>query len=276
MRVQLTVNAEKLKNTARLPFQLADPYAVVTISGGPLEGTELGRTETIQNTLNPTWTKILFADVDTAVFMPFRVSVYDDNDSRKDTLMAEANFEMTSVCQSPGNAQFEDVDGKNGRIYVNVEESVRGDAVGTFTFHMRGLDIKNVESGPLGLGRSDPFYEIAKKNADHDKGIVRWNTVYRSPTILNNLNPFFDLHVMSLEELCYCDLDWPLRITIFDWQGNGKHRIIGMIETTVRNLQERISVHGNADREHAYELFKENRTTKRGLVVILKANVNLD
>lgn len=151
MRVQLTVNAEKLKNTARLPFQMADPYAIVTISGGPFEGTEVGRTETIQNTLNPTWTKILFADLNTAVFMPFRVSVYDDNATQKDELMAEANFEMTEVYQSPGNTQFEDVDGK-GRIYVNVEESVRGNAVGTFTFHMRGLDIKNVESGPLGLG----------------------------------------------------------------------------------------------------------------------------
>jgi Ca2+-dependent lipid-binding protein len=234
----------------------------------------VGRTEAIQNTLSPTWTKILFADVDTAVFMPFRVSVYDDNAARKDMLMAEANFEMTEVYQSPGNTQFEDVDG-NGRIYVNVEESVRGDAVGTFTFHMRGLDIKNVESGPLGLGRSDPFYEIAKKNADHDKGIVRWNTIYRSPTILNNLNPFFEQHDMSLEELCYCDLDWPLRITILDWQANGKHRIIGMFETTVRDLRKRISVHGNADREKAYELFKENRTTKRGLVVILKADLKL-
>lgn len=81
---------------------------------------------------------------------------------------------------------------------------------------------------------------------------------------------------MSLEELCYCDLDWPLRITILDWQGNGKHRIIGTFETTVRNLVERISVHGNADRENAYELFKENRTTKRGLVVILKAHIKLD
>ena len=151
MRVQLTLSAEKLKNTARLPFQIADPYAIVTISGGPSEGTEVGRTETIQNTLNPTWTKTLFADMNTAVFMPFRVSVYDDNAARKDELMAEANFEMTEVYRSPGNNQCEDVDG-NGRIYVSVEESIRGDAVGTFTFHIRGLDIKNVESGPLGLG----------------------------------------------------------------------------------------------------------------------------
>lgn len=46
--------------------------------------------------------------------------------------------------------------------------------MGDFTLHLRGLDIKNVEAGPLGLGRSDPFYEVLRKNADHAAGIVRW------------------------------------------------------------------------------------------------------
>jgi hypothetical protein len=210
--------------------------------------------------------------VDPGVFMPFKVSVYDENVNREDKLMAEATFEMTQVYESPGNTQFEQVDG-NGKIHVNVEKSIRGTAFGTFSFQMRGLDIKNVESGPLGLGRSDPFYEIAKKNVDLDKGIVRWNTIYRSPKILNNLNPFFNAHDMSLEELCYCDLEWPLRITVLDWEPNGKHRIIGMFETTVIILQERISVHGNADRENGFVLYKENHDTKRGLVVILKAEL---
>ena len=85
----------------------------------------------------------MFADIDPGVYMPFRVSVYDDNENRQDKLMAEANFEMTEVYESPGNTQFEDV-GNNAKIYVNVEQSVRGSSLGTFTFHMRGLDIKNV------------------------------------------------------------------------------------------------------------------------------------
>jgi hypothetical protein len=55
-----------------------------------------------------------------------------------------------------------------------MEESVKGDDVGRFAFQLRGLDIKNVEAGFLGLGRTDPFYEIAKKNADHAAGLVRW------------------------------------------------------------------------------------------------------
>lgn len=38
----------------------------------------------------------------------------------------------------------------------------------------RGLDVKNVEPGLLALGRSDPFFELAKKDADYGAGVVRW------------------------------------------------------------------------------------------------------
>jgi hypothetical protein len=55
-----------------------------------------------------------------------------------------------------------------------VEESQKGESKGRMTLHLRGLDIKNVEPGLLGLGRSDPFFEISKKNADHAAGVVRW------------------------------------------------------------------------------------------------------
>jgi hypothetical protein len=55
-----------------------------------------------------------------------------------------------------------------------MEESVKGTDTGFFTLHLRGLDIENVEPGLFGLGRSDPFFEIAKKDADHTAGVVRW------------------------------------------------------------------------------------------------------
>lgn len=161
--------------------------------------------------------------------MPFRVTIFDENDNRKGMLMAEAAFEMTAVCQSPGNTQTQEEVNGNGIISVNVEKSIQGSAHGTFIFQMRGLNIKNVESGPLGLGRSDPFYVISKKNADHEKGIVRWSPVYRSERIDDNLNPFFSQHTMTLEALCYCNLDWPLRITILDWERNHKHKVIGQV-----------------------------------------------
>lgn len=57
---------------------------------------------------------------------------------------------------------------------MSVEESLKGDSSGTCTLHLRGLDIMNVEPGIMGLGRSDPFFVIARKNADYAAGVVRW------------------------------------------------------------------------------------------------------
>jgi hypothetical protein len=60
------------------------------------------------------------------------------------------------------------------RVFANLQESIQGTAQGYIRLHLRGLDIKNVEPGLLGLGRSDPFFEIAKKNSDVATGIVAW------------------------------------------------------------------------------------------------------
>ena len=138
----------------------------------------------------------------------------------------------------------------------------------------RGLDIKNVEPGLLGLGRSDPFVELSKKNADHVAGVVRWNVVHRSDHIKDHLNPFWSSFVVGLEQLCYNDLSWPIRVVVKDWQANGKHRVIGQFETTPQTLMSRVAVKGNADREMAFEIFKESlgaSAKSQGLICVLKA-----
>jgi hypothetical protein len=62
----------------------------------------------------------------------------------------------------------------HSRIRASMEQSQQGDDFGIATLRLRGLDLKNVEPGLLGLGRSDPFFEVARKNADHAAGLVRW------------------------------------------------------------------------------------------------------
>ena len=147
---------------------------------------------------------------------------------------------------------------------------------GHVELHLRGLDIKNVEPGLFGLGRSDPFFEISKKDSDPAIGHSKWNVVYRSEHIMDNLNPFWKPTLIGLEELCYGDLDWPLKITIWDYNANGKHDRIGKFETTVKGLQERVCVKGNADRDQAILLTVEGKSKTYGLVCVLTAKVVLD
>lgn len=100
--------------------------------------------------------------------------------------------------------------------------------------------------------------------------------MYRSETINDNLNPYWEKHQLSLEELCYGDLDWPLRISILDWQKKGKHRVIGMIDTDIATLQRHICLRGTADRTNAMPLSKEGKDTTKGLLIVLQFDVELD
>lgn len=133
--------------------------------------------------------------------------------------------------------------------------------------------MKNVEPGLFGLGRSDPFFEVAKKEADYDVGQVHWNVVYRSKRIKNNLNPYWAPCRIRLEELCYGNLDWPLKISVFDHNENGRHLLIGEFETTIAELCSQTAVRGNADRDRAIPLNRENKFKTYGLLCVLKAVV---
>jgi hypothetical protein len=82
---------------------------------------------------------------------------------------------------------------------------------------------------------------------------------------------------MSLEELCYGDINWPIRVTVYDYNASGRHREIGMFETSIHEMShQRVAVRGNADREAAFEISKEDRGTTRGLIVVLKAEIQLE
>jgi C2 domain len=159
-------------------------------------------------------------------------------------------------------------------LYCHIEKSVQGPSRGHVRLQFRGLDMKNVEPGLFGLGRSDPFFEVAKKDADYAVAQVKWNTVYRSEHIDDNLNPYWQPTDIGLEELCYGDLEWPLKVSVFDHEKNGKHRLIGEFETSVTDLQTRKAVRGNADREQAILLSVEEKFKTYGLLCVLKAEVS--
>ena len=62
-RYQLSLEAENLPRRVFFGcMRNPNPYAVVKVSGGPHEGTVVGRTEPIPATLQPDWTECLFVD----------------------------------------------------------------------------------------------------------------------------------------------------------------------------------------------------------------------
>jgi hypothetical protein len=163
----------------------------------------------IQLTSHTTHCQLLCTTLDASIYMPLRISIWDDRGPNfDDALIAEVTFEAIEIYQSVGHIKSETL--PNGAVYVTesvmcvmsstvrrtccflttnsairsgyslyaiLEESIKGDALGTAQMHLRALDMKNVEPGLLGLGRTDPFFEISKKNADYAAGVVVWYDV---------------------------------------------------------------------------------------------------
>lgn len=271
-RYQISLKANGL---SRGFFRRPCPFAEVRFVDGPRKGERLGRTETIEGSTNPDFVKLIFIEVDDHVIHRLEVKLYDFQVHGQNELLGEVTFEPVLVFRSQGHTQTMSLGSGKSSITVSVVES-NPSQQGMVKLHLRGLDIRNVEPGLLGLGRSDPFYEIGKKDSDQKTGKVRHDVVYRSEHIKNHLNPFWNEWEISLEELCNGDLNHPLEIKVFDHNRNGRHDEIGRCETTLAHMVEYIAVQGNADRINALELYQEGDPTDvRGLICVLVAKVEL-
>lgn len=270
-RYQLSLKAHNLK---RGFFRRPSPYAELHFDDGPRKGQKIGRTERLDGTVDPDFVRILFFDVDPATITHVKISLYDDYGPSNDRLLIGAVvIEPTEVFQSQGHTQVLSLESGKATISVSVNESNPRQR-GTLKMHLRGLDIRNVEPGLLGLGRSDPFFEISKKDADHSSGQVRWNVVYRSEHKPDHLNPLWKEFDIDLEALCNGDLNYPMRIEVHDHNKSGRHTKIGACETTVANMIENIAVKGNADRDKAFELYREgDPEDAHGQICVLKAEI---
>jgi hypothetical protein len=95
--------------------------------------------------------------------------------------------------------------------------------------HLRGQKIE-----APGSRTANPFYELFRK-VDRPTGAV-WESVYRSNTIKNNINPLWNEVNLNLEAACNGDLDRAIKIVLWDHKRSGKHKYMGECETTVGGL----------------------------------------
>jgi hypothetical protein len=156
------------------------------------------------------------------------ISIFHEQRKGEGQLLGTATFEVSAMLGAKGNTKAKLIPKNGGVIYARVDKF---ESSGTFTFKLSGSNLKNVEGM---FSKSDPFYEISRKDAG-EKG-MEWNIVYRSNHIMNNLNPAWNEDTMELSDLCLGDLDTPLLISVFDFEKSGKHVPMGKAETTVNGL----------------------------------------
>jgi hypothetical protein len=201
--------------------------------------------------------------------------------SDTDPKMGEVDIEIGNILQQQSNNNGQETEIKlqqqgSGSIFIHVAKSIQGQTAGILDCQIRGLDIKNIESGLLGLGAVDPYYVISKKYNDVTSGSSRWYVVYRSEHIHNIINPYWKGFKLDLERFCNNDLNKEIKIAIYDQEDYGSDRWLGEVETTLAEMLESVAKRGNADRESALRAVAvedDGKDDLRALLVILRADV---
>lgn len=236
MHLQLSIWAEDLPSVST--FGTPSPFAVVTVlhKEEGVKPTILGKTEVIDKTNSPDWTKILLLqDFELGKQTHLVVSIYDATNG-KNHPMGSTILEVGSVLGAKGHIVAKEL--KAGGILVaHVEESTGS---GMLHFRLRGFKFTNTE-GMGFLNKSDPFFELQRLRKSTKSGARVWDCVFRSNAVQDNLSPVWSESYLELAVLCGGNRQQKCRLAVYDYDKNGKHDPMGDVQFTVDELLESVT-----------------------------------
>ncbi|AQK85070.1 Protein BONZAI 3 [Zea mays] len=225
--IELSFSASKLRNTDS--FSKSDPMLVVyTNIKGKLE--EIGRTEVILNSLEPSWITKVTMSYQFEIVQP--LMIYDVDTKYHNTpvkIVTKFNRSLTL------NLQSDCGHGLHGTMTVHAEESDSSRMAVEMTLRCVNLENKDVFS------KSDPFLRISK--LVETAGPI---PICKTEVVPDNLNPVW--RPITLTSQQYGSKaskfyrydgtsDNPLLVECFDFNSSGDHELIGAFQTTITQLE---------------------------------------
>jgi len=191
---------------------------------------EIGRTEMIKDTLNPSWEKKFIVNYSFEERQVVKFEIYDwDVESKilshHDFLGRTETTLGSIVSSSEYVAVLRDVNKSGSKIYVFAEELKTSKEVIRMQLRAEKLDKKDF------FGKSDPFFVLSKATGQ------KFSVVKRSEVIMKNLSPTWAPFEISAKLLCNGDHTRPLKFDVYDWDSDGTHDYIGSFTTTLEKLE---------------------------------------
>ncbi|XP_061884951.1 copine-4 [Entelurus aequoreus] len=197
---------------------------------------EVDRTEVMRSCVNPSYSKVFTLDFYFEEVQRLRFELYDINSNYNDVKDVDflgavectlgqiiSQRKLSKALLRPGGIVGKTI------ITITAEELTGNDDYIELSFSARKLDDKDF------FTKSDPFLEIYRINED-----ATLQLVYRTETVMNNLNPVWKTFKVSLNSLCNGDHERKLQCTVWDWDSNGKHDYIGEFEATFKEMRNAI------------------------------------
>ncbi|XP_063062946.1 copine-3-like isoform X2 [Engraulis encrasicolus] len=231
VKVELTVSCENLLD--KDVFSKSDPMCVLLMNTSGHQWAEVGRTETVQNCLNPKFAKKFLIDYHFELVQKVRFELYDIDSStaslNQHDFLGETECTIGQIVSSskltrPLVLKDKKPAGK-GTITVFAEE-IKDNRVVNLEVEARKLDKKDF------FGKSDPFLEFYRQT---ESG---WQLAHRTEVVKRNLNPCWRPFKIPLQGLCGGDVEKPIKVECHDYDNDGSHDLIGTFETTLARLTE--------------------------------------
>ncbi|XP_054478897.1 copine-3-like isoform X2 [Anoplopoma fimbria] len=266
-KVALSISCEKLLDMDA--FSKSDPLCVLFMNSSGPHWCEIGRTEKIENCLNPKFSKTFVIDYYFEMVQKLRFEVYDI-DSNTCSLndadfLGELECTLGQVVSSrkltrPLVMKDKTPAGK-GNITICAEE-ITDNRVVEFEVAGRKLDKKDF------FGKSDPFLEFYKQAE------TGWQLAHRTEVVKNNLNPVWRPFRIPLQSLCGGDVEKSIKVDCYDYNSSGSHDFIGSFETTLSQIQQASETYAAE-----YECINSKKKQKKkgyknsGIIIVKKCKI---
>ncbi|XP_069822105.1 copine-2 [Dendropsophus ebraccatus] len=230
-RVELSVSCQNLLD--RDVASKSDPFCVLLLEVNE-KWTEIDRTETNVNNLNPVFAKKFTINYHFEEVQKLKFAIFDQDKSS--TQLYEHDFLGEYVCTLGSIVSSKKVTRPlllgNGKpagkgVITVIAEELSDNRVITLSMAGRKLDKKDL------FGKSDPFLEFYKQGDDG-----KWMLVHRTEVIKYTLDPVWKPFTVPLQSLCNGDIEKPIKIVCFDYDNDGGHDFIGEFQTTAIKMCE--------------------------------------
>uniref|UniRef100_A0A3B4FP59 Copine-8-like n=1 Tax=Pundamilia nyererei TaxID=303518 RepID=A0A3B4FP59_9CICH len=194
---------------------------------------KFGRTEVIDNTLNPDFVRKYILDYFFEEKQNLRFDLYDVDskspDLSKHDFLGQMFCTLGEIVGSPASRLEKPLGGipgkKCGTIILTAEELSNCRDSGTMQFCANKLDKKDF------FGKSDPFMVFYRSNEDGTFTIC-----HKTEVVKNTLNPVWQPFTIPVRALCNGDYDRTIKVEVYDWDRDGSHDFIGDFTTSYREL----------------------------------------
>uniref|UniRef100_A0A8C1IPZ0 Copine family member IX n=1 Tax=Cyprinus carpio TaxID=7962 RepID=A0A8C1IPZ0_CYPCA len=205
-------------------IEITVSLVVLYVQGiGTKEWREFGRTEVIDNTLNPDFVRKFVLDYFFEEKQNLRFDVYNV-DSRssnisKHSFLGQTFCTLGEIIGSSGSRLERVLSGipgkKCGSIIFTAEELSNCRDIATMQLCANKLDKKDF------FGKSDPFLVFYRSNEDGTFTIC-----HKTEVIKNTLNPVWQPFTIPVRALCNGDYDRTVKVDVYDWDRDGRYAVL--------------------------------------------------